>query len=158
MAPPTSRRRAATPTTIALKQLLADEHRRPVGWVGAGSDGVEAPPIYIDRVGAKVGLEDTYSRNSKGSLNLVLQQVQPRHPRAPAHTPGDRFAVWQPSATHGCARAVSPATAPCSCSEVRGRISLPPDSSLWVAVHAAPSSGLSLSSSRILVCENAHAP
>ena len=45
-------------------------------WLGSGSDGAEVPPIYIDRVGAKVGLEDTYSRNSKGSLNLVLQQVK----------------------------------------------------------------------------------
>lgn len=49
--------------------------RNPTGLLPAGADGAEVPPIYIDRIGAKAGIEETYSRNSKGSLNLVLQQV-----------------------------------------------------------------------------------
>ena len=51
--------------------------------VVAGSDGSEVPPIYIDTVGIKAGIEDTYSRNSKGSLNLVAQQVHTCRRRPP---------------------------------------------------------------------------
>lgn len=49
--------------------------RKTSGVFLEGSDGSEVPSIFIDRVGAKLGIEETYSRNSKGSLSLVLQRV-----------------------------------------------------------------------------------
>ena len=33
--------------------------------------------MWVDRAGAKIALQETYSRNSKGSLGLVLERVRP---------------------------------------------------------------------------------
>ena len=44
-------------------------------WLGPG--GEEVPPVWVDRAGAKIALQETYSRNSKGSLGLVLERVRP---------------------------------------------------------------------------------
>lgn len=41
----------------------------------AGPGGEEVPPVFVDRGGVKVALQETYSRNSKGSLGLVLERV-----------------------------------------------------------------------------------
>ena len=32
--------------------------------------------MWVDRAGAKIALQETYSRNSKGSLGLVLERVR----------------------------------------------------------------------------------
>jgi len=37
--------------------------------------GDEVPPVMLDRVGAMLSLSETYSRNSHGSLGLVLEKV-----------------------------------------------------------------------------------
>lgn len=63
------------------------QHAKPADAHVAGSDGSEVPSIFIDRVGAKLGIEETYSRNSKGSLSLVLQRVSPAIERS-------HFAWW----------------------------------------------------------------
>ena len=36
--------------------------------------------MWVDRAGAKIALQETYSRNSKGSLGLVLERVRPTPP------------------------------------------------------------------------------
>lgn len=41
----------------------------------AGANGEEVPPVFIDRAGAKVGLIEQHSRNSKASLSMVMEQV-----------------------------------------------------------------------------------
>ena len=41
----------------------------------AGPGGEEVPPVFVDRGGVKIALQETYSRNSKGSLGLVLERV-----------------------------------------------------------------------------------
>ena len=41
----------------------------------AGPSGEDMPPIFIDRAGAKIGLVEQHSRNSKASLSLVLEQA-----------------------------------------------------------------------------------
>jgi hypothetical protein len=42
----------------------------------AGPNGEDVPPIFIDRAGAKIGLVEQHSRNSKASLSLVLEQAR----------------------------------------------------------------------------------
>ena len=37
--------------------------------------GDEVPPVMLDRVGAKLSLAETYSRNSRGSLGVVVERV-----------------------------------------------------------------------------------
>ena len=44
----------------------------------AGPAGEEVPAIFVDRAGAKVALQQQYTRNSKGSLGLVLQRITAR--------------------------------------------------------------------------------
>ena len=39
----------------------------------AGPGGEEVPAVWVDRTGAKVGVTEQYSRNSKGTLALVAQ-------------------------------------------------------------------------------------
>ena len=58
--------------------VLVGPETRSQRWLGAraGPNGEDVPPIFIDRAGAKVGLIEQHSRNSKASLNLVLEQVQ----------------------------------------------------------------------------------
>ncbi len=52
------------------------------GVVTAGPSGEDVPPVFIDRAGAKVGLIEQHSRNSKASLSVVMEQVnlQPNPP------------------------------------------------------------------------------
>lgn len=50
------------------------------------SDKEEVPPVFVDRTGAKLTLSESYSRNSKGSLSLVLEQVDCRD-ESGAHAP-----------------------------------------------------------------------
>ncbi len=45
-----------------------------------GPSGEDVPPVFIDRAGAKVGLIEQHSRNSKASLNMVVEQVRSRSP------------------------------------------------------------------------------
>lgn len=44
----------------------------------AGPGGEEVPAVWVDRTGAKAGVTEQYSRNSRGSLALVAQQVTTR--------------------------------------------------------------------------------
>jgi len=46
----------------------------PVFQASPGS-GDEVPPVMLDRVGAKLSLTETYSRNSRGSLGVVVERV-----------------------------------------------------------------------------------
>lgn len=41
--------------------------------VSAGPGGEEVPAVWVDRTGAKIGITEHYSRQSKGSLALVAQ-------------------------------------------------------------------------------------
>ena len=41
----------------------------------AGPGGEEVPPVLIDRSGVKLAVQEQYSRNSKGTFGLVLEQV-----------------------------------------------------------------------------------
>ena len=43
----------------------------------AGPGGEEVPPVFIDRSGLRASLQEQYTRNSKGTLSLVLEQVPP---------------------------------------------------------------------------------
>ena len=43
--------------------------------VAEGPSGEDVPPVFIDRAGAKVGLIEQHSRNSKASLSFVAEQV-----------------------------------------------------------------------------------
>ena len=35
------------------------------------------PPVFVDRAGGKVALQQQHSRNSRSSLGVVLEQVRP---------------------------------------------------------------------------------
>jgi len=52
--------------------------RKMCGVFTAGPSGEEVPPVWVDRTGAKVAISEQYSRNSRGSLGLVLQEVVTR--------------------------------------------------------------------------------
>ena len=41
----------------------------------AASGGEEVPAVWVDRAGAKVGITETYTRNSKASLGVVVEEV-----------------------------------------------------------------------------------
>jgi hypothetical protein len=41
------------------------------------------PPVFIDRSGLKASLQEQYTRNSKGTISLVLEQVLPVSHHAP---------------------------------------------------------------------------
>lgn len=49
----------------------------PVFTPGPGMDSSEmgAQSIWVDRTGAKVSVHETYNRNSKGQLSLVVQEI-----------------------------------------------------------------------------------
>lgn len=49
--------------------------RKMCGVFTPGPSGEEVPPVWVDRTGAKVAISEQYSRNSCGSLGLVLQEV-----------------------------------------------------------------------------------
>lgn len=55
---------------------------------GAGDD--EVPVVWITRTGARIGLHETYSRNSKGNYGFVLQQVQSHDESGALCTVGSR--------------------------------------------------------------------
>lgn len=55
------------------------------------SDKEEVPPIFVDRTGAKITVSESYSRNSKGSLSLVLEQVDNRDDGGALVTHGQRM-------------------------------------------------------------------
>ena len=65
------------PKAAALS-LAAFNSRRlsPVFTPGPGGD--EVPPIFLDRVGAKLALTERYSRGSHGSFGVVLEHVAAR--------------------------------------------------------------------------------
>ena len=52
--------------------------RKMCGVFTPGPSGEEVPPVWVDRTGAKVSISEQYSRNSRGSLGLVLQEVVTR--------------------------------------------------------------------------------
>lgn len=39
------------------------------------SESEDVPSVWVDRQGVRVGLHESYSRNSRGSLALVLEQI-----------------------------------------------------------------------------------
>jgi hypothetical protein len=53
----------------------------------AGPGGEEVPPVFIDRSGLKASLQEQYTRNSKGTLSLVLEQVLSASPCTAARVP-----------------------------------------------------------------------
>ena len=71
----------------------------------AGDD--EVPVVWITRTGARVGLHETYSRNSKGNYGFVLQQVKSHDESGALCTAGSRklpngtFATDGPPTTLG---------------------------------------------------------
>ena len=42
-----------------------------------GPSGDEVPPVFVDRAGGKVALQQQHSRNSRSSLGVVLEQARP---------------------------------------------------------------------------------
>ena len=52
--------------------------RKLCGVFTPGPAGDEVPPVWVDRTGAKVAISEQYTRNSRGSLGLVLQEVVTR--------------------------------------------------------------------------------
>ncbi|BDA41547.1 Protein TOC75, chloroplastic [Coccomyxa sp. Obi] len=52
--------------------------RKLSGVFTPGPNGEDVPPVFIDRAGAKVGLIEQHSRNSKASLSVVMEQVTAR--------------------------------------------------------------------------------
>ncbi|GAB4821994.1 hypothetical protein N2152v2_009040 [Parachlorella kessleri] len=52
--------------------------RKLCGVFTPGPNGSEVPPVWIDRQGAKVAVSEQYSRQSRGSLGLVLEEVAAR--------------------------------------------------------------------------------
>ena len=59
-------------------QATAFNARKLCGVFTPGPDGEEVPPVWVDRAGAKVALTQQFSRNSRGSLGLVAQEVTAR--------------------------------------------------------------------------------
>ena len=49
--------------------------RKVCGVFTPGPSGEEVPAVWVDRMGAKVGITEQYSRASKGTLSLVAQQI-----------------------------------------------------------------------------------
>ena len=49
--------------------------RKVCGVFTPGPGGEEVPAVWVDRMGAKVGITEQYSRASKGTLSLVAQQI-----------------------------------------------------------------------------------
>ncbi|PSC70609.1 chaperonin 60B2 [Micractinium conductrix] len=52
--------------------------RKICGVFTPGPGGEEVPAVWVDRTGAKVGVTEQYSRNSKGTLALVAQEITTR--------------------------------------------------------------------------------
>ena len=52
--------------------------RKLCGVFTPGPSGEEVPPVWVDRLGAKVAVSEQYSRSSLGSLGLVVQEVVTR--------------------------------------------------------------------------------
>lgn len=52
--------------------------RKICGVFTPGPGGEEVPAVWVDRTGAKVGITEQYSRNSKGTLALVAQEITSR--------------------------------------------------------------------------------
>jgi outer membrane protein assembly factor BamA len=52
--------------------------RKLCGVFTPGPAGEEVPPVWVDRMGAKVAVTEQYSRASRGSLGLVAQEVVTR--------------------------------------------------------------------------------
>jgi outer membrane protein assembly factor BamA len=55
-----------------------------------GSSQDEVPVVWITRTGARVGIHETYSRNSKGNFGFVLQQVKSHDESGALCTVGSR--------------------------------------------------------------------
>lgn len=52
--------------------------RKLCGVFTPGPSGEEVPSVWVDRTGAKVSIQEQYSRASRGSLSLVAQEVVAR--------------------------------------------------------------------------------
>ncbi|KAK9809832.1 hypothetical protein WJX72_000025 [[Myrmecia] bisecta] len=82
-------RGANDPLRTALN-VAAFNSRKLSGVFAPGPNGEEVPPVWIDRSGAKIGVSEQYSRNSKGSLGIVLEQVTARDEQGGLCTHGSR--------------------------------------------------------------------
>lgn len=78
--------------------------RKICGVFTPGPGGEEVPAVWVDRTGAKVGVTEQYSRNSKGSLALVAQ-VRPCCACFPLAAFGCAAVVPPPQ--HGCCPATN---------------------------------------------------
>jgi len=62
------------PNKAALN-VLAFNSRKLSPTFTSGSPREQVPPVFVDRQGVKVGISETYSRNSKGYFGVVAQDV-----------------------------------------------------------------------------------
>ena len=58
--------------------VTAFNSRKLSGVFTPGPGGDEVPAIWVDRMGGKISLHETYTRNSKGTMGVVLQEVSTR--------------------------------------------------------------------------------
>lgn len=63
------------PKRTALTLAAFNSRKLSPVFAAAPGSGDEVPPVMLDRVGAKLSLAETYSRNSRGSLGLVVERV-----------------------------------------------------------------------------------
>ena len=63
---------------------------RKLSSVFLSNGGTEVPPVWVDRAGVKVGLSESYNRNSKGSLSVVMESVSCRDDSGAPCTAGQR--------------------------------------------------------------------
>ncbi len=63
-----------------MKICIVRTHQCGVLAAGAGPGGEEVPSVFIDRTGVKLSVQEQYSRNSKGTLSLVVEQVARARP------------------------------------------------------------------------------
>lgn len=68
---------ADDPNRAALG-VTAFNSRKLSGVFTPGPGGDEVPAVWVDRMGGKVSVHETYSRNSKGTMGVVFEEVATR--------------------------------------------------------------------------------
>ena len=63
------------PKKSALSLAAFNSRKLSPVFAAAPGSGEEVPPVMLDRVGAKLSLTETYARNSRGSLGVVVERV-----------------------------------------------------------------------------------
>lgn len=74
----------------ALKYTVTHHRmRRLLRPVHTGPNGDEVPAVWVDRAGAKIGFQESRSRNSKANYGLVLEEITTRDEQGAIVTSGD---------------------------------------------------------------------